>query len=460
MTETPAMEDYSVKLPYGSRFGFRTPPPEFAQNAVEPLSPIAGPTIPKDAPYAPIPLFQSSPFNSTPASNGRTLYNHPTSMSAPAHTFPSPPLYSAEASSNPMLAFADIALAYTPTIFPTPRTSTFAAAPIASTAPSYSPPTSSLGLISSAVNLPNGAPNGGPSHQLSEFPSTSYKPRPIPPFHHPTVSVGQSPKRTSKRTRRKKTGDGSTRDEVAVRGTPKSTRNDRGRGRGRPSSNIRWVNSSPASEHRSAPLQTSPLAYFPPPEAEPPSPSPAYSPYPSRPTTPVTVPQCTAAFTGSTVTKDNDAFGVYPELHSGSKIGTVGGPVQPTTEYQALVLGQETRRLTPESTAERRLWAKELNERQSPRKIDGVSAEVSSDAVPFSARLIRASLAVDFSAVSQHLIGESMESTVGMAATKELDAQHAPAALEALAASNVNAISLPGMFALVACSCICYTMLI
>jgi len=455
------MEDYSVKLPYGSRFGFRTPPPEFAQNAVEPLSPIAGPTIPKDAPYAPLPPFQSSPFNSDPASNGGTLYNHPTGMSAPAHTFPSPPLYSAEASTNPMLAFADIALAYTPTIFSTPRTSKFATAPIASTAASYSPPTSSLGSISSALNLPNGAPNGGPSHQLSEALSTSYKPRPLPPFDHPTVSVGQSPKRTSKRTRKKKAGDDSTRDEVVVRGTPKFTRNDRGRGRGRPSSNIRWVNSSPASEHRPAPLQTYPLAqYFPPPEEEPPSPSPAYSPYPSRPSTPVTVPQCTTTFTGSTVARDSDALEVYPELHSGIKIGTVDGPAQPTTEHQALALGQETPRPTPGSTVERRLWTEELNERQSPRKVDSVSTEVSSDTVPFSAHVVRASLAVDFSAVSQRLIGESMEPTVGMTATEELNDQHAPAALEALAASNVNAISLPGMFSSVPYSYIGHTMLI
>jgi len=141
-------------------------------------------------------------------------------------------------------------------------------------------------------------------------------------------------------------------------------------------------------------------------------------------------------------------------------MGTVDGPVQPTTEYQALVLGQETRRLTPESAIERRLWTEELNERQSPRKIDSVPAEASSDAVPFSARLVRASLAVDFSAVSQHLIRESVESTVGMTATKELDAQNAPAALEALAASNVNAISLPGMFALVLRSRIDRAMLI
>ncbi|PWW77380.1 hypothetical protein C7212DRAFT_362348 [Tuber magnatum] len=367
-------------------------------------------------------------------------------MSAPAHTFPSPPLYSAEASSNPMLAFADIALAYTPTIFSTPRTATLATAPVASTSTSYSPPTSGLMPVSSPVNLPNGAPNGEPSNQLSEAPSTSYRPRPLPPLAYHTVSVDQSPKRTSKRTRRrKKAGDGSARGEVAVKGTPRSTRGDRGRGRGRPSSNIRWVNSSPTSEHGSAPPQSSPMAqYFHPPEAELPSPSPAYSPYPSRPATPVTAPQGPATFIGFTVARDNGIFGVYPEPHSGSKTGTgrVDEPTQPSTEYQVVAVGQETCWPTPGSKVESGLLAEESNGHQSPEKTDAVSTEISTDTVPYSTRPVGASVEANCT-VSQQLTGGAMEPTIGITATKELDAQHAPAALEALAASNVNAISLP-----------------
>lgn len=130
MTEPREMDDYKTRH-WGARFGYRTPPPEFAKSHTEPLSPLLGPAMSATKNEDVIDHQLSTNTLTLPsitsAPSRESLFS---SYSSPSRFTPSSIAVN-YASMDPMQLFADIALSTAPASFMATRSSPVSHAPTA-----------------------------------------------------------------------------------------------------------------------------------------------------------------------------------------------------------------------------------------------------------------------------------------------------------------------------------------